>query len=65
MFEQKFNNEMKRLKLKRYEVCTLLSCTRPTLKTRLKDPMTFTISEIIILQNNNFLLSGISENLNI
>ena len=65
MFEQKFNIEMKRLKLKRYEVCTLLNCTRPTLKTRLKDHMTFTISEVIILQNNGFLLSGIWGDLNL
>jgi len=56
---------MKRLNLKRYDVCTLLSCTMPTLKSRLKNPMTFTIAEIIILQHNDFLLSGISENLNI
>lgn len=65
MFEEKFKNEMKRLNLKRYDVCTLLNCTMPTLKSRLKNPMTFTISEIIILQENDFLLSGISENLNI
>ena len=65
MFEQKFKNEMKRLNLKRYDVCTLLSCTMPTLKSRLKNPMTFTIAEIIILQHNDFLLSGLSENLNI
>ena len=65
MFEQKFKNEMKRLNLKRYNVCTLLNCTMPTLKSRLTNPMTFTIAEIIVLQENNFLLSGISENLNI
>tara|TARA_R110000822_G_scaffold5786_6_gene24739 strand:+ start:2450 stop:2647 length:198 start_codon:yes stop_codon:yes gene_type:complete len=65
MFEEKFKNEMKRLGLKRYDVCTLLNCTMPTLKARLKNPMSFTIAEIIILQENYFLLSGISENLNI
>tara|TARA_R100000935_G_C2839097_1_gene169976 strand:- start:1023 stop:1220 length:198 start_codon:yes stop_codon:yes gene_type:complete len=65
MFEQKFKEEMKRLNLRRYEVCKLLSCTMPTLKSRLKNPMTFTISEIILLQNNDFIISGISETLNI
>tara|TARA_R110000803_G_scaffold65875_3_gene127150 strand:+ start:565 stop:762 length:198 start_codon:yes stop_codon:yes gene_type:complete len=65
MFEQTFKNEMKRLNLKRYDVCALLNCTMPTLKSRLKNPMTFTIAEIIILQENKFILSGISEDLNI
>ena len=50
MFETKFKSEMKRLNLKRYDVCELLNCTMPTLKSRLQQPETFTISEVIILK---------------
>jgi hypothetical protein len=56
---------MKRLKLKRYDVCSLLSCTMPTLKSRLKNPKTFTIGEVLLLQENKFILAQITENLNI
>ncbi len=48
---------MKRLNLKRYDVCFLLDCTMPTLKSRLKNPETFTIGEVMILQNSDFNLS--------
>jgi len=65
MFEQLFKAEMKRLNLKRYDVCKILSCTMPTLKARLQNPETFTISEIIILKENKFNLTGISKDLNI
>lgn len=65
MFETKFKSEMKRLTLKRYDVCELLNCTMPTLKSRLQQPETFTISEVIILKKAGFDLSSISENLNI
>jgi len=65
MFESYFKAEMKRLNLKRYDVCELLQCTMPTLKSRLQNPETFTIGEIIILKNAEFDLTGISENLNI
>lgn len=65
MFETKFKIEMKRLNLKRYDVCDLLNCTMPTLKSRLQDPKTFTIKEVIILKKSGFDLSSISENLNI
>tara|TARA_R110000823_G_scaffold309869_1_gene434424 strand:- start:16220 stop:16417 length:198 start_codon:yes stop_codon:yes gene_type:complete len=65
MFEQLFKAEMKRLNLKRYDVCKLLSCTMPTLKTRLQNPENFTIGEVILLKKTNFNLTGISENLNI
>ena len=54
MFESHFKGEMKRLNLKRYDVCDLLSCTMPTLKSRLQNPESFTIGEIIILQNSDF-----------
>jgi hypothetical protein len=37
----------------------------PTLKARLQNPETFTISEIIILKENKFNLTGISKDLNI
>ena len=65
MFETHFKGEMKRLNLKRYDVCELLNCTMPTLKSRLKNPDTFTIGEIIILKKAEFDLTGISETLNI
>jgi hypothetical protein len=54
MFESHFKGEMKRLNLKRYDVCDLLNCTMPTLKSRLQNPESFTIGEIIILQNSDF-----------
>ena len=54
MFENNFNAEMKRLNLKRYDVCKLLDCTMPTLKSRLTNPETFTISEVLILKHSKF-----------
>ena len=57
MFENHFKAEMKRLNLKRYDVCFLLNCTMPTLKSRLKNPETFTIGEVMILQNADFNFS--------
>lgn len=65
MFESHFKAEMKRLNLKRYDVCELLNCTMPTLKSRLQNPETFTIGEVIILKTAEFDLTGISKNLNI
>ena len=59
MFESHFKGEMKRLNLKRYDVCELLNCTMPTLKSRLQNPESFTVGEIIILQNSDFNLLGI------
>ena len=57
MFETQFKAEMKRLNLKRYDVCELLKCTMPTLKSRLQNPESFTIGEVIILQSADFNLS--------
>lgn len=65
MFEQLFKAEMKRLNLKRYDVCKILSCTMPTLKARLQNPENFTLGEIMILQDSNFKLPKISKDLNI
>lgn len=59
MFETHFKAELKRLNLKRYDVCELLNCTMPTLKSRLQNPESFTVGEIIILQNSDFNLLGI------
>ena len=59
MFETHFKAELKRLNLKRYDVCDLLNCTMPTLKSRLQNPESFTVGEIIILQNSDFNLLGI------
>jgi len=65
MFEQLFKAEMKRLNLRRYDVCKILDCTMPTLKSRLQNPKNFTIGEIIILQENDFKLKQITEDLSI
>jgi len=59
MFETHFKAELKRLNLKRYDVCELINCTMPTLKSRIKNSESFTVGEIIILQNSDFNLLGI------
>jgi hypothetical protein len=64
MFENNFKAEMKRLNLKRYDVCQLLNCTMPTLKSRLQNPKSFTINEVSILQGAQFNLQGIELTLN-
>ena len=56
MFENYFKDEMKRLSLKRYDVCNILDCTMPTLKSRLKNPNTFTIKEVNTLMDSGFKL---------
>lgn len=56
MFETHFKAELKRLNLKRYDVCKLLKCTMPTLKSRLQNPESFTVGELLILENVNFNL---------
>jgi len=65
MFEQQFKEQMKLLNLKRYDVCKILKCTMPTLKSRLQKPETFTLAEVYLLQQNNFKMSGINVTLNI
>ena len=59
MFENKFKAELKRLNLKRYDVCKLLNCTMPTLKSRLQNPDSFTIAEVTILSDAGFSISEI------
>jgi hypothetical protein len=61
MFEREFVGELKRLKLKRYDVCYILQCTMPTLKSRLKNPGTFTLNEINNLKECGFELNYIYE----
>lgn len=63
MFENLFVAEMKRLKLKRYDVCEMLKCTMPTLKSRLQNPTTFTIEESIILIQSGFDLNKIMDSI--
>ena len=46
IFELHFRKELKRLNLKRYQICTILGCTMPTLKTRIENPGRFTVDEI-------------------
>lgn len=64
MFENFFKGEMKRLGLKRYEVCKILDCTMPTLKSRLQNPQNFTISELSILLDNGFNMSSLNDMFN-
>ena len=65
MFEQQFKEQMKQLHLKRYDVCAILRCTMPTLKSRLQKPETFTLGEVHLLQSNSFDMSGINVTLNL
>jgi hypothetical protein len=64
MFEDYFKGEMKRLSLKRYEVCGILNCTMPTLKSRLQNPQNFTIDEISILLDKGFNMSSLNDMFN-
>ena len=64
MFENFFKEEMKRLGLKRYDVCSILECTMPTLKSRLQNPENFTVNEISILLDKGFNLSRLNEMFN-
>ena len=58
-FELHFRKELKRLKFKRYHVCTLLNCTMPTLKNRIENPGKFTVDDITKLNNSGFELNRI------
>ena len=53
-FEIHFRRELKRLKLKRYNICKILSCTMPTLKNRIENPGRFTVAEVKKLENSGF-----------
>jgi len=64
MFEDYFKGEMKRLSLKRYEVCSILNCTMPTLKSRLQNPQNFTIEEISSLLDKGFNMSSLNDMFN-
>lgn len=65
MFENTFKGEMKRLGLKRYDVCNILSCTMPTLKSRLQNPANFTIHEVSILLDRGFNMSALNQMFNL
>ena len=65
MFENSFKDEMKRLGLKRYDVCSILNCTMPTLKSRLQNPANFTINEVTILLEQGFNMSALNEMFNL
>ena len=53
-FKVHFDEDLKKLGLKRYVVCTMLKCTMPTLQSRLNNPGTFTVAEIKTLKENGF-----------
>jgi hypothetical protein len=54
MFKYYFDDDLKKLGLKRYVVCEMLKCTMPTLQSRLNNPGTFTVNEIKTLKDNGF-----------
>lgn len=68
--EKAFKEDLKRLRLRRYDVCEILECTMPTLKSRIYKPETFTVNEMILLRDNGFdqlinnILKYINENEN-
>jgi len=53
-FKYHFDEDLKKLGLRKYTVCKILSCTMPTLQSRLNRPGTFTVQEIKTLKNNGF-----------
>tara|TARA_R100000149_G_scaffold62268_1_gene32239 strand:- start:130 stop:531 length:402 start_codon:yes stop_codon:yes gene_type:complete len=54
IFELHFKRELKRLNLKRFDVCKILDCTMPTLKSRVENPGSITIGEMNKLVNSGF-----------
>ena len=52
IFEIHFRNELKRLKFKRYQICTILGCTMPTLKSKIENPGRLTVDDINKLKNS-------------
>jgi hypothetical protein len=55
-FEIHFKKEIKRLGLKKKQLYKILSCTYPTLQSRIENPGTFTVKEIQKLRNVGFNL---------
>lgn len=55
-FEMQFVDDLKRLGLKRQDVAQELEITITTLKSKLRNPKTFSIGQIIKLQQLNFKL---------
>jgi len=58
-FEMEFINDLKRLKMKRFEVCSMLNITMPTLKAKLRSPNNWTIGEVKKLKKLEFNLKGL------
>jgi hypothetical protein len=54
MFKYYFDEDLKKLGLKRYTVCKILNCTMPTLASRLNNPGTFTVKEMNQLKDLGF-----------
>lgn len=54
MFKYYFDEDRKKLGLKKNVVASMLQCTMPTLQSRLENPGTFTVAEIKILKDNGF-----------
>lgn len=58
-FEIQFIEDLKRLDLKRYQVCEKLGVTAPTLKARLKNPANLSLKEVQGLKDMGFNLQTI------
>ena len=58
-FEIQFIEDLKRLDLKRYQVCEQLGVSAPTLKARLKNPASLSLKEVQGLKNMGFNLQTI------
>lgn len=54
MFKYYFDEDLKKLGMKRYTVCEILKCTMPTLASRLDNPGKFTVDEIQTLKEVGF-----------
>ena len=55
-FEMEFINDMKRLSFRRYDVCNILGVTMPTLKSKLQNPDSITVGEVVKLKRKGFKL---------
>jgi|TARA_R100000081_G_scaffold89397_2_gene62179 hypothetical protein len=54
IFKLYFEKDLKELGFKRYTVCEMLSCTMPTLSSRIENPGKFTLDEIQTLKDHGF-----------
>jgi len=60
-FELAFQNQLNELGVRRKDVCEALSITMPTLKSKLRDPDRFRVSDLRILKKMNFNVNQLLE----